>query len=48
MTYICVHTEEFELLDFDAEVVFELAFRCEEFRIVAIIESQLIFGQRFY
>jgi hypothetical protein len=46
MTYICVNTEELELLDFDVEVVAQLAFFCEEISVVSVVKTELVFSER--
>jgi hypothetical protein len=46
MTYICVNTEELELLDFDVEVVAQLAFFCEEISVVTVVKTEIVFSER--
>jgi hypothetical protein len=46
MAYVCVDTEELELLDFDVEVVAQLAFFCEEVSVVPVVKTELVFSER--
>lgn len=43
--YVCVDTEEFELLCLYVQVVFQLTLRSQEIGLVLVVEPQLVLGQ---